>query len=283
MIIFNIIILLFLLFLNIFFSYELLVNIEDYLEVHNHLKKSIGLPVIGCYFNNRLQVNYVARSEKKNQAYARSFSSSSIVAQSEKNINTDIDNNNDDIIENKFNIVNIVNSNNINSNNNNNNVPNKNVHNNNININDIEKIKSAILDINNEYIKNKELLIDRRKKIFKDEKNININNESEVFIDSLDSLYFDRKRLNDFSKKDYDDKINILNTWWNEKLNTSLDKRCELFRENSVFFKELYNLLNLKNEKINAISKQIRLEKWLIDYDNYMIKKKILNNIFKYN
>ena len=155
----------------------------------------------------------VARSEKKNQAYARSFSSSSIVAQSEKNINTDIDNNNDDIIENKFNIVNIVNSNNINSNNNNNNVPNKNVHNNNININDIEKIKSAILDINNEYIKNKELLIDRRKKIFKDEKNININNESEVFIDSLDSLYFDRKRLNDFSKKDYDDKINILNTW----------------------------------------------------------------------
>ena len=132
MIIFNIIILLFLLFLNIFFSYELLVNIEDYLEVHNHLKKSIGLPVIGCYFNNRLQVNYVARSEKKNQAYARSFSSSSIVAQSEKNINTDIDNNNDDIIENKFNIVNIVNSNNINSNNNNNNVPNKNVHNNNL-------------------------------------------------------------------------------------------------------------------------------------------------------
>ena len=70
MIIFNIIILLFLLFLNIFFSYELLVNIEDYLEVHNHLKKSIGLPVIGCYFNNRLQVNYVARSEKKNQVYS---------------------------------------------------------------------------------------------------------------------------------------------------------------------------------------------------------------------
>jgi len=77
-------------------------------------------------------------------------------------------------------------------------------------------------------------------------------------------------------------------------MNRTLNKRSDYFKKESVFYSQIYNILNLKNDDATFTTKQLRLEKWIIDYDNYRIKNiidegnidrssesKIYSNIFR--
>nr|UEV87032.1 hypothetical protein [Grifola frondosa] len=111
-----------------------------------------------------------------------------------------------------------------------------------------EVFEEIISILNKEFLEHRKIIGSKRQKIFKD---VDLNEESSVetveFKNSFKTLLINRGYLNQWARLDYNAKIKVLEIWWNEQINSSLDKRSEIFTEQSVFYKEINNILNLKN------------------------------------
>jgi hypothetical protein len=59
----------------------------------------------------------------------------------------------------------------------------------------------------------------------------------------------------------------------------SINKRYEYFKKEIVFYSQISDNLNLtgdKKGKVTSSTKQLRIEKWIIDNENYRIRAIIL-------
>lgn len=48
-----------------------------------------------------------------------------------------------------------------------------------------------------------------------------------------------KKLLNESELTDYDQKVKILNIWWNEKMKISINKRSDYFKKESVYYSQI--------------------------------------------
>jgi hypothetical protein len=140
---------------------------------------------------------------------------------------------------------------------------------------ELEVSDDKILEILSNHFEYKRM-IQIKKKYNKELKNMGINEktpgdeyEMNQFTKGFDNLFLE------FDTKDYDQKLNILNIWWNEKQKRTLNKRSEYFKKESVFYRQVSEILNLSGENISSTTKQLSLENWIIDYENFRIKDSV--------
>lgn len=151
------------------------------------------------------------------------------------------------------------------------------------NLNDIKKYKKVV-DI-------------KKKRVGKEEE-IRFKNKSEYEKYHFDSLFInllkDKNLIDDYRQIDYDQKVKILNIWWNKKRYRSINKRSDYFNSESKFYNQINYILNLDKKNNNNTIKQLLIEKWIIDFENYRIRDlikggdiersseaKIYSNIFR--
>ena len=78
------------------------------------------------------------------------------------------------------------------------------------------------------------------------------------------------------------------------KKKRSINIRYDYFKQESPYYNQIFNILNLNSENNSGITKQLLIEKWIIDYENYRIRDliekheivksteaKIYSNIFR--
>ena len=256
LLIINVIIIVFYIFLNVYINTELSNNLNEYIYVYNkfHFNKGgIFLLLLNCnikYKNSNLLVRY--KNKYVNRLEQRMYSCSNKV----NNSNSDnYSNSNSNILLN-------------------------------------EKKLFELIDDHLNY----KSVVGKKRKLYKDDGVKTRSDEYEKYHHeiSFSGLLVERNLLSEYDLIKYDQKVKILNIWWNEKKNRSLHKRYEYFKKESLFYSQISDILNLKDENISSSTKQLRLEKWIIDSENYrirdLIKKgdidrstecKIYSNIFR--
>lgn len=145
--------------------------------------------------------------------------------------------------------------------------------------NNSEVFKKIISILNNEFLDHRKIICERRGKIFK---TVNLNESDSIetveFKNSFKGVLINKGILSEWAKLEYKEKIKVLEKWWNEKIKSSLEKRSEIFTENSAFYKSINEILNSKNERVNPKTKQVNVEKWIMDYESYKIRDLIEQN-----
>lgn len=64
----------------------------------------------------------------------------------------------------------------------------------------------------------------------------------------------------------------MVNIWWNEKRNKSLNKRSDYFNSESKFFNQIYYILNLDKKYNSNYRKQVLIENWIIQLEQFRIQ-----------
>jgi len=160
------------------------------------------------------------------------------------------------------------------------NLPNKNLRNLNVeDKNDALLLEKIIKIINFEFENNKSRISSKRNKLIKD-KNKYINKiDSKGFESGFDSILIKNGIKNLSQRFDINSKIKILDVWYNQMISSNLDKRCDIFKEGSIFYKELSEIINSGYLSMNPTLRQVRIERWLLDYENYKIRNMIDNEV----
>jgi uncharacterized protein YggT (Ycf19 family) len=136
--------------------------------------------------------------------------------------------------------------------------------------------EKKVLELITDHFEWKDVVTEKRKLIISKSSKEAINEfEKDHHLEGFASLFSNEELKSEYEKRDYNKKIKFLEIWWNEKRNRSLNKRSEYFKQDSVFYTQLSAILSFKDEKISDVSKQLRLEKWIIDYENYRIRSLI--------
>jgi hypothetical protein len=248
LIIINVFIIVFYIFLNVYINLELSSNLNEYIHVYNkfHFKKS-GILLLLLNSNIKYKNTRVLSDKNKyvNRLEQRLYSSSNLI--------------NDNSLSNS-------NSNSISNNNSNSSSNSSN------NIEVLIKSKSNVLTNEKKIM---ELIDDHLsfKSVVSEKRKIYKNKEDEIRSDKYEKNQYEKSfiellmyekdtdLLDEYNLIDYDQKVKILNIWWNEKMNRSLNKRSEYFKKESVFYSQISDILNLKNENVTFTIKQLRLEK----------------------
>jgi len=143
--------------------------------------------------------------------------------------------------------------------------------------NNAELFDKIITAINKDFHINKIKILGKRNKLIKDEDRYISNIDSEGFESGFENLLVKNGVHKGYARLDYRSKVRILEVWYNEMIYTSLEKRSDIFKRESSFYNELSNILSIGGLFINHTLRQVRLERWIIDYENYKIKNIIDN------